>query len=711
MVNLTTGESALQFCQEGRECGVLRRTLAEERWGERAKGGSDRRLAPAPHLWYNPQVGFFTVGYGMSIVTGQGLGKYYGAQDVFADVEFAIARGDKSALVGPNGAGKTTLLRIILGLEEPSLGHVQRARGLRIGYLPQRPVFPSEQTVYGEMLSIFAALRAQQRELQALAEEMAAADDPSELMQRYAEAEQRFDLAGGYSYEERMARVLGGLGFSADMFCWPIAVLSGGQVTRALLAKLLLQEPELLVLDEPSNYLDLEALEWLEGYLGEWPQSLLVVSHDRYFLDKVVTRVWEMNHGRLGTYRGNYSSYVVQREAHMERLRREYEEQQEQVARTEDFIRRYRAGQRSKQARGRETILERTERVAPPPPTRQIQLRMSSTLRAGDHVLMSEGASIGYETRPESGGTASPAEQHTLFETGEFLVERGQRVALLGANGSGKTTFLRTILGQVEPLAGRIRLGASVRIGYLPQTRDWLDPGKTILEQILAADDKMAVAQARHLMGRFLFSGDDVYKPISTLSGGELSRVALAILTIRGANLLLLDEPTTHLDVESQEVLQSVLTRFSGTILLVSHDRYLMDALATHLWVIEGGRLRQFEGNYSAYVQALERECERERVVRAEESGRPPAAAQRDERRRERQAERIVRQRAQRTTVLESEIARLEGELNTVAGLLELASSSQDLERVRSLSQEYQRLGATLAERMHLWEVGMGSAG
>ncbi len=644
----------------------------------------------------------------MSIVTAQGLGKYYGAQDVFSDVEFAIAHGDKVALVGPNGAGKTTLLRILLGMEEPSAGSVQRARGLRIGYLPQKPVFPSDRTLYAEMLSLFEALRAQQRALEALAEEMAAAKEPGELLQRYAETEQRFDLAGGYTYEERIARVLGGLGFGPDTFSWPIAVLSGGQVTRALLAKLLLQEPELLVLDEPTNYLDLEALEWLEGYLGEWPQSLLIVSHDRYFLDKVVTRVWELNYGRLDTYRGNYSAYVLQREAHMERQRREYEQQQEQIAKTEDFIRRYKAGQRSKQARGRETILERTERIAPPPPQRQIQLRMSSTLRAGDNVLMSDGATIGYETRPEAAAdAAADARKYALFDTGEFLIQRGQRVALLGANGSGKTTFLRTILGQVEPLAGRIRHGASVRIGYLPQTRDWLDPRKTILEQLMAVDDKLLVAQARHILGRFLFSGDDVYKPISTLSGGELSRVALAILTMKGANFLLLDEPTTHLDVESQEVLQSVLTRFNGTILLVSHDRYLMDALATHLWVIEGGRMRQFEGNYSAYVQALQRERE-QRAARVEEGARPAGAVQRDERRRERQAERAVRQHADRTLALEGEIARLEHELANVAGLLDLASSTQDLERVRSLSLEYQRLGTALAEQMRLWEEWMG---
>ena len=636
----------------------------------------------------------------MSILLGQSLGKYYGAQDIFANVDFGIARGDKIGLVGPNGAGKTTLLRLILGLEEPSEGSVHRARGLRLGYLPQRPEFPSQQTLMGEMLGVFAALRKQQHELQALAEEMAAAQDPGELIEQYAEAEQRFELAGGYTYENRIKRVLSGLGFGPEVYDWPIATLSGGQVTRALLARLLLQEPELLILDEPTNYLDLEALEWLEAYLQEWPHSLLVVSHDRYFLDRVVTRIWELNHGALETYRGNYSSYVEQRRARTVRLQREYETQQEQIAKTEDFVRRYKAGQRSKEARGRETRLQRLERIEPPQHDRQLRLRMSATLRAGDNVLMSDGALIGYPSAPddlaEDSGESQP---QPLFDTGKFLILRGHRVALLGPNGSGKTTFLRTMLGQLAPLAGRVRIGASVRLGYLPQSQDWLDPNKTVLEQLLASGD-LKPDQARHLLGRFLFSGDEVLKPISALSGGELSRLALAVLTLRGANFLLLDEPTTHLDVESQEVLQDVLRSYNGTILLVSHDRYLVDALATHVWVIQDGQMRQHEGNYSSYLAELERE-------RAERNGgedRPAPKARDEQRRLARQAERAARKQAERTATLEAEIQRIEQELATTTGLIDLASSGQDLARLRSLTTEYQRLEATLAERMREWE-------
>jgi ATP-binding cassette, subfamily F, member 3 len=645
----------------------------------------------------------------MSIVFAEGLAKFYGAQDVFANVEFSIARGDKIGLVGPNGAGKTTLLRIILGLEEPNAGNVHRARGLRIGYLSQKPEFPSQQTLHGEMLSVFATLRTQQQALLALADEMAAAEDATEAMQRYAEAERRFDLAGGYTYEDRIARVLSGLSFTPDMYAWPISVLSGGQITRAMLAKLLLQEPDLLVLDEPTNYLDLEALEWLGSYLQAWPHSLLVVSHDRYFLDQVVTRIWDLDHGTLQSYRGNYSAYVVQHAALLERQAREYEEQQEFIAKTEEFVRRYKAGQRTKQARGRETRLNRMERIQAPETDQQMRWSLSTSLRAGDNVLISdEGISIGYESRPDAiAGADGSAEQHVLFRTGAFLVLRGQRVALLGPNGSGKTTFLRTILDQLEPLAGRMRLGASVRVGYLPQTQDWLDADKTIIEQLMDASDLKA-DQARHLLGRFLFMGDDVFKSVGALSGGERSRLALAILTIRGANFLLLDEPTTHLDIASQEILQKVLVGFNGTILFVSHDRYLADALATHVWVIRDGQLRQFEGNYTSYLQQLEQE----RTVQVEGVVRGPAAAQeRDEkRRRERQEQRAAKKRVERTEALESEIAHLEKQLTTVTGLLDLASASQDIARLQALSREYQQLQATLAERMAEWERWVGTS-
>ena len=636
----------------------------------------------------------------MSILTARNLAKSYGAQDVFSGIDISIARGDKIALVGPNGAGKTSLLRILLGTDEPTDGNVFRSRGLRMGYLPQDADYGSESTLYAEMLDVFGPLRAQERSLHRLADEMAVAADPRDLMERYASAEQRFELAGGYEFENRIKRVLSGLGFGEDTYEWPISVLSGGQVTRAMLARLLLEEPELLLLDEPTNYLDLEALEWLESYLQEWPHSLLVVSHDRYFLDKVVNRVWELKHGEMVAYRGNYSHFVRQRQDRLGRQTRDFNAQQALIAKTEDFIQRYHAGQRSREARGRQTRLDRIERIRAPRRDRHMSLRLSTTLRSGDNVLMTDGALIGYPQMPEdqSAETGEAGGAHVLFDTGKFLIQRGERVALLGANGSGTTTFLLTLLGQLQALSGSVRVGASVQIGYLPQIRDWLDPDKSVLEQILDTSDLLP-AEARNVLGRFLFSGDDVFKQTSSLSGGELARLGLAVLTLRGANFLLLDEPTTHLDIESQEVLQQALSNFPGTILLVSHDRYLIDALVTHVWSIDGGKLMTFEGNYTQYLA----EKERLAALRIADGGarqrarpRPGDSA--------RAACRETRKRTERLQTLERGIEGIEMELDHVASLLDLATARQDAVRIGALGQEYQRLEESLSAHLHQWE-------
>jgi ATP-binding cassette subfamily F protein 3 len=654
----------------------------------------------------------------MSIVSGRQLAKYFGAQDVFSNVSFDMAHGDKVGLVGPNGAGKTTLVRLILGLEEPSHGSVHRARGLRVGYLPQQATLSSERTLYDEMLSVFAEVRQQQQTVLDLAEELAADPQNAELLERYARAEERFVLAGGYGYETSVRRVLGGLGFGAEAYDWPIGVLSGGQVTRALLAKLLLEQPELLVLDEPTNYLDLAAMEWLEAYLRDWQQSLLVISHDRYFLDQVVNHIWEMNAREAGqesaliAYRGNYSHYLVQRADRLLRQQREYDQQQEFIAKTEDFIQRYKAGQRSKEAQGREMRLQRVKRITAPQEAQRMRLHLDTRLRSGDKVLMSEGVTIGYETRPDqASGDATAIERFPLFDTGEFLIERGQRVALIGPNGCGKSTFIRTILGELPPLQGHIRLGASVQPGYLPQKTDWLAPERSVLDHILGGS-ALEVGQARDLLARFLFTGDDVFKLVGTLSGGERSRLALAILTLRGANLLLLDEPTTHLDVEAQEVLQNVLESFPGTILYVTHDRYLMNALSTHVWVVGEGRLQQYEGNYADYIKALE--IARSAGQASPADGAPGEPNARDRRRAEtleQKRERAqARDRQQRVQQLEDNIAELEQQLAMLTGLIDLASSNQDAKQVHALGIEYQQAQTALDQCLDDWEQCMTEA-
>ncbi len=634
----------------------------------------------------------------MSILTAHNLAKYYGAQDVFRGIDLSLARGDKVALVGPNGSGKTTLLRILLGLDEPTEGSVATAKTLRAGYLPQQPELVSDRTVYDEMLTVFDDLRHQQQKLLRLAEEMAYADDPTDLMGRYAAAEERFELNGGYEYEGRIRRVLGGLGFRQEMHDWPIAVLSGGQITRALLARLLLQEPDLLVLDEPTNYLDLPALEWLESYLQAWPHSLLVVSHDRRFLDRVVNRIWDLNHGRLEMYRGNYSHYVAQKQARRERLQREYEEQQEFIAKTEEFIRRYKAGQRSREAAGREKRLERMERIEAPQSERKMHLRLNTTLRSGDNVLISEeGVAIGYQQRPDDGNADADDKRHLLFKSDPLLVLRSQCIALLGPNGSGKTTFLRTILGEMEPLEGDLRLGASVKVGYLSQTQHELDDDRTVLEHVMRAG-RYEIEPARAHLARYLFTGDAIDKRVEDLSGGEVSRLALALLAIKGANLLILDEPTTHLDIAAQEILEGVLEAFPGTILLVSHDRYLMDALATHVWEIRDAKLTQYEGNYSAYLAERAREEADQQVLGERESAQEQSCVAGEN---GRTAE---RRRLADLANVETEIERLEQALENTEHLLSLASARQDVERVRELSVSYKELHQSLTMYLQRWE-------
>ncbi|MBC7249233.1 MAG: ABC-F family ATP-binding cassette domain-containing protein [Anaerolineae bacterium] len=624
----------------------------------------------------------------MSILTANGLAKSYGVQDVFRNVSIQIARGDKIGLVGPNGEGKTTLLRILAGLEEPSAGTVHRARGLRVGYLPQIVELDGERTVYDEMLTAFAELRAQEDELRRLEEAMGDPARREEAMRRYDDLLTRFELAGGYTYEARIRQVLAGLGFSAEEWEQPLGQLSGGQKTRALLARLILQDHDLLLLDEPTNHLDLSALEWLENHLIQWPGSLVVVAHDRRFLDKVAGRIWDLDFGRLEEYPGNYSRYAALRAERMARRQAEYEAQQEYIAKTEAFIQRYKSGQRSKEARGRQKRLERMERLERPRQARTINLRLQADGRSGDLVLTSEGVTIGYDP------------QQPLFTCPKLILLRGQRAALIGPNGAGKTTFLKTVLGHIPPLAGEIRLGASVKIGYMAQTHESLDPANTVLDEILEVKN-LPLEKARTFLGRFLFLGDDVFKRVGDLSGGERSRVVLAKLTLQEPNFLLLDEPTTHLDLPSQEVLQEVLVNFPGTILLVSHDRYLIDALATQVWVLEKGRLRVYPGGYAEYL--LQREAESQQAAEKAAQERARTQAQKRQEDQEKARQREAQRRARRIAQLEEEIAALENRLQELSRELTLASHAQALDRVRALGVEYEQVETELNRRMAEW--------
>ena len=629
----------------------------------------------------------------MSLLVATGLSKAFGALDVFSGVDVRIEAGDRIGFVGANGAGKTTLLRILAGVEAPTSGDVARRRGLTVGYLPQDPPPAGAETLHAAMLRVFDELRDQGVALTELEHRLAdvasrSNGDYDALLAEYGHAQTAFEVAGGYTYETRIRQVLGGLGFNEDEHAKQMAHLSGGERTRALLAQILLQEPDLLLLDEPTNHLDLEAVEWLEEKLLHWPGAIVVVAHDRYFLDKVATRVWDMNYGVVETYRGNYTAFHGQREMRRERQRREWESQQEFVAKTEDFIRRNLAGQRTKEAQGRRTRLERflhDEAIDRPQDQKTIRLGLTTQIRSGDLVMATKDLAVGYD-RP-------------LFHCPNVEVYRGDRVALIGPNGAGKTTLLKTMLGQVKPLGGRVRFGASVEVGYLAQAQAGLDPDETVLDAILDVQN-LPISQARNFLGQFLFSGDDVFRTIGTLSGGQRSRVALARLTLHGANLLLLDEPTNHLDLDTQEILEQVLRQFPGTILLVTHDRYLVQALATHIWRVAGDELSAYKGNYEVYLRQRAAEAEAKVEVKAEdEAPEYDRERAREERRQRKAAERL----AELAAAKEQTIHALEAKLADLSVQLEAASLAGDVGKIHSLGLTYEAIDAELQVAMHEW--------
>ncbi len=630
----------------------------------------------------------------MSLLTANDLAKEFGPDEIFSGVSVEIPHGARIAMVGPNGAGKTTLLNILIGLDIPSAGMVNRARGVKIGFLPQRPELLGEHTLREELYGAFADLQAMEFELEQLAEAMAQPNPPDRLIARYGELQEKFEAGGGYTYDQRAKTVIQGLGFALEDQETKLSELSGGQKTRAVLGRLLLEEPTLLALDEPTNHLDINAIAWLEGYLKEFPGAVLVVSHDRYFMDAVAQTIWEMDFGTIEIYRGNYSHYTTQREERYTRRWKEFEAQQAFIAKEEEYIRRNLAGQNVSQAKGRRTRLERLRKdgLVQKPRTRQnMSLNMKAQLRSGELVLRTLGLHVGYPGKP-------------LFAAPNITLRRGEVAALIGPNGAGKSTFIKTVVEQLAPLQGEVKLGAAVNIGYFAQAHESLNPKSSILDEILNAKN-MAISEARHYLGRFMFSGDDVFRTISTLSGGERGRVALAKLALSGSNFLMLDEPTNHLDIASQEQLQNVLADFPGTILVVSHDRYLIDALATQIWEVSAGSLLVFEGTYQEYVASKQRQAElataeasaaraREKTGGANGKGNGgvhPSGLN-------------AYQRQKRVAVLEKLIPELEARMETIIADLGVVSTSGDAARARTLGEAYTRTEQELHDTMTEWE-------
>ncbi|HNY19549.1 MAG TPA: ABC-F family ATP-binding cassette domain-containing protein [Flexilinea sp.] len=532
----------------------------------------------------------------MPLISAQKLSKSFGAEDIFSELTLSIPRGAKIGLVGPNGSGKSTLLQILMGIIPSDSGTVQRAKKITIGYLPQNFEAEFEKSPYQECLSVFSDLILMKSKLNQMEQDLTNGNNVSELLSSYGNLQNTFESRGGYVFETRIHQVLQGLGFSKSEENRPWYQLSGGQKTRAYLAKILLMNPDLLILDEPTNHLDINAIEWLESFLKEYKGGTLIVSHDRYFLNQTVEVIWELD-SSFEIYHGNYDAYLQQRQARYERQKAQFESQQEFIAKEEEYIRRNIEGQNTRQAQGRRTRLERLleeSKITNPILHRKIQTNLSSSIRSGDIVLRTKNLEIGYLD-----------DHKKLISIPDVVLQRGECVAILGPNGVGKSTFIKTILNEIPPLAGEVEMGANLKVGYFAQAHEKLNPKATLMDEISAAAPQMLPAEIRSYLARFLFTGDDVFKTTETLSGGERGRLALAILALQNANLLLLDEPMNHLDLEAQETLQALLKDFNGTILLISHDRYLVDAIATQIWEVNPDKktLEIFRGNYSEYKE------------------------------------------------------------------------------------------------------------
>jgi ATP-binding cassette subfamily F protein 3 len=647
----------------------------------------------------------------MPLLNVHGLTKYYGADLIFQDVGFQVQRGEKVAVVGVNGAGKSTLLKLIAGMRDADGGAIHINRGTRVAYLAQEVTFDERRTLWQEMEAAFEHLSELQVEINRLEQHIADTDSPDweANMERYGELTARFEHGGGYEMEQRIKRTLQGLGFVEAQHHQLLSRFSGGQKTRAALAATLLSDPDLLLLDEPTNHLDMQALEWLEQFLNNWDGTLMVISHDRYFLDRVTRRTLEMAFGTLEDYPAPYNRYLELKAERLERRLKEYRAQQEHIAKTEEFIRRYGAGQRSREAKGRAKRLERFKRdnlIERPKEAAKLKLFLDNQLRSGDLTLSLENLVVGHRNRnePEQPAVAAP-DTTVLLRANGLDLHRGERVALLGPNGAGKTTLLRTIVGELQPLQGQPRLGHNVAVGYYAQGHDKLHMDSSVLDEVLRAGQKLGEERARTLLGRFLFSGDDVYKRVGDLSGGERSRVALAQLTLLPGNLLVMDEPTNHLDIDAREALEGVLNEYPGSLLFVSHDRYFIDALADKLWIVEDGRLSEFFGNYSDYAAALaERRQQEARQAQAAATEAPPARLPEQREAQPKGAAQEDRQRKKKLAAIEAELALLEAEMSRLKQDLENASASADVDKIAALGKQYTDLEALLASKYEQWE-------
>lgn len=634
----------------------------------------------------------------MIVLNVQGVKKHYGPEPVLAEVSFELRPGERVGLVGPNGTGKTTLLRILAGKEDSDGGSVEVHPSVRAGYLEQQPEVVPGRTLWEEARSAMAELFGLQHEAVEVAHALAQCTDPAEhrrLADRYDFLQHELHRHDAYNLDHKIERVLHGLGFDERTYQQPIESLSGGEQNRLMLLKLLLAEPELMLLDEPSNHLDIQATEWLEDFLVNSRAAMIVVSHDRYFLDKVTNRTLELFHGTVDAYRGNFSAYWQQKAERLLVQRRTYEKQQEEIAKAEDFIRRNHYGEKHAQAEDRRKKLERIVRVEPPREIAGPVMGFPPAERSGDIVLRVEDLAKTYD-RP-------------LFGNVSFDVTRGQRWSILGPNGSGKTTLLRCIVGQETPDQGRTVLGQGVDVGYFDQQLSALDDGVQVVDSIRPEGKEFDEPKRRGLLARFGITGDTALQKVAQLSGGERCRAALARLAAKDANFLILDEPTNHLDLWARDALERSLREFEGTVLFISHDRYFVNRVADHLLVVEPGRFRVIEGNYETYLHLVASglaagTAESKHETEVKEDKPKARKADSDGAAAESPPKRKRRFRYRKAADLEAEILERETRLEELHNLLAQPETHRDGDRVRQVKAEITEQQETLQTLYEHWE-------
>ncbi|MED3548833.1 ABC-F family ATP-binding cassette domain-containing protein [Cytobacillus praedii] len=627
------------------------------------------------------------------------LMKNFGADPILSNIKLEVQTRDRIALVGRNGAGKSTLLKIIAGQMSYDSGEIIKPKDVKIGYLAQNTGLESDQSIWNEMLTVFAHFQTQEKELRRLEERMSdpeAMENQQEyerILSEYDKRQVQFKEEGGYQYESDIRSVLHGLNFHSFSYDTKVSTLSGGQKTRLALGKLLLTKPDILILDEPTNHLDIDTLTWLEQYLQSYDGAILIVSHDRYFLDKVVTQVYELSRLQIRKYTGNYSAYLDQKAANFEREMKEYEKQQEEVAKLQDFIQRNLArASTTKRAQSRRKQLEKMEVMDRPlGDEKSASFGFQIERQSGNEVLKADSIAIGYHGEEISNSIS-------------FRITRGESIALVGPNGVGKSTLLKTIIDRLSPIAGHFQQGSNVFIGYYDQEQAELSSNKRVLNELWDEFPLKPEKDIRTVLGNFLFSGDDVLKNVSTLSGGEKARLALAKLMMQRANFLILDEPTNHLDLDSKEILENALIDYPGTILFVSHDRYFINRITTKVIELSKNGTTEYLGDYDYYIEKKQEQEELKALNSVQKNSAPQQGSQeKTSYQLDKEAKKVERQRQRRLEEVERQIGELEVLISDYEQQLCEPEVYQDHEKVLEITNKNNEAKVKLDELVEEW--------